>query len=432
MSQYFNAPVVGIDVSADFSVIAILAPNGSIYRKPFKIRHDAEGFNYLLEQIEKTEQEFTMKSCVFMEATGIYHLTLFCFLKDNKVDSFVINPLVTNCNKNKNIRKVKNDKTDAISIAKLGKYENVKASNYLDINVYQLRNLCRDYYDLVDDKANIKKKLSSDLRIAFPGYQDVFSDIAGNTSLAILGAYPSPQAIVSAPKGEILKLISTSSRKGLEWARKAYNKLIAASENAIKIGLASFTLASKIQRYLKLLDTYLTEIDSLVRQIKDILNSELMTEPFKNSVKLLSTLPGVGFITAITVACEIGDISRFKKPKQLVAFFGIDPSVSQSGKFNSTENKMSKRGTRVGRRALYAVALSSIRKKRNGEPNNSVLLEYYTVNLKGKKKKVGLVAIMHKLLKYIFAILKNERPFEIRNPKLHAKMYLDNNTRLAA
>ncbi|MBS4025286.1 MAG: transposase [Clostridia bacterium] len=208
MSQYFNVPVVGIDVSADFSMVAILAPNGSIYRKPFKIDHDADGFNYLLAQIEKTEQEFTTKTSLFMEATGIYHLTLFCFLMDNKVDCFVINPLVTNCNKNKNIRKVKNDKTDAISIAKIGKYENVKASNYLDINVYLLRNLCREYYDLVDAKANIKKKLSSDLRVAFPGYQNVFSDITGNTSLAILEAYSTPQAIVSAPKEDVLKLLS--------------------------------------------------------------------------------------------------------------------------------------------------------------------------------------------------------------------------------
>ena len=432
MSQYFNVPVIGIDVSADFSIVAVLTPHGDLYRKPFRINHDADGFNYLFEQIKKVEEEFAMKIALFMEATGIYHLTLFYFLKDNKVNCFVINPLITNCNKNKSIRKVKNDKTDAISIANIGKYEDVKASNYLDINVYLLRNLCREYYDLVDDRANIKKKLASDLRVAFPGYQAVFSNITGNTSLVILKSYSTPEAIVDAPKEELIELISKSSRKGLLWAKKVYNKLIAASENALKIGIASFTFSSKIQRYSNLLDTYTTEIDSLLCQIKEVLNSEAVSEAFKNSVSLLSTLPGVGFISAITIACEIGDITRFKKPKQLTAFFGVDPSVSQSGKFNSNQNKMSKRGTRFGRRALYAVALSSVRKKRNGEPNNSVLLEYYQVNLGGKKKKVGLVAIMHKLLKYIFAILKNGHPYEVRNPKLHAKMYLENHYRLVA
>lgn len=69
----------------------------------------------------------------------------------------------------------------------------------------------------------------------------------------------------------------------------------------MKIGITSFTIVSNIQRYLKLLDIYTTEIKSLLAQIKDILDSDVMTEDFKNSVRLLSTLSGVGFITAITM-----------------------------------------------------------------------------------------------------------------------------------
>lgn len=87
---------------------------------------------------------------------------------------------------------------------------------------------------------------------------------------------------------------------------------------------------------------------------------------------------------------EIGDINGFIKPKHLVAFFGIDSSVNESGKFKGNQNKMSKRGTRIGRRTLYAVALASIRKNRNGVPINSVLLDYYQINLNGKKSKVAL------------------------------------------
>lgn len=101
----------------------------------------------------------------------------------------------------------------------------------------------------------------------------------------------------------------------------------------------------------------------------------------------------------------IGNIKGFLKPKHLVAFFGLDPSVNQSGKFNSNRNTMSKRGTKIGRRALYVVALASIRSTRNGKPINEVLLKYYKENLKGKKSKVTLVAIMSKLAKYIFSIL---------------------------
>ena len=129
MSKYLNSLVVGIDVASEFSFAAVLAPDGSQYRKPFKIFHTADGFNYLIEQIKKEEEEFSTKPVFFMESTGVYHLTLFHFLKDNKFETFVINPRVTHCNKNKDIRKVKNDRNDALSIARLGKFEDIKVSS---------------------------------------------------------------------------------------------------------------------------------------------------------------------------------------------------------------------------------------------------------------------------------------------------------------
>lgn len=84
---------------------------------------------------------------------------------------------------------------------------------------------------------------------------------------------------------------------------------------------------------------------------------------------------------------------------------------------------MSKRGTKYGRRALYAVALACVRKKRNGLPNNPVTLEYYQKLRESKKKKVALGAIMHKVLKYIFAVLRDQKPFEVRTPEQHSLRY---------
>ena len=71
MSKFFYNPTVGIDVSADFSYVVILAPNGDIHRKSFKINHTLSGFNHLLNEIKKVEEEFNMKTGIFMEATGV-------------------------------------------------------------------------------------------------------------------------------------------------------------------------------------------------------------------------------------------------------------------------------------------------------------------------------------------------------------------------
>jgi len=134
----------------------------------------------------------------------------------------------------------------------------------------------------------------------------------------------------------------------------------------------------------------------------------------------------------VTILAELGNLDRFLTPKQLVAFFGVDPAANESGNFKGDKIKMSKRGTRLGRRALYSVALASIRSKSNGEAMNPVLLKYYNENLKGKKSKVALVAVMHKLIKYIFAVLKKKQEYQIRDPKLHQQMFLRNNNRLAS
>ncbi|MBN1037105.1 IS110 family transposase [Clostridium botulinum] len=428
MSKFFNSPVVGIDVSADFSYAAILAPNGEVYKKSFKIKHDVSGFNHLVNEIKKVEKEFNMKTATFMESTGVYHLSLFHYLKNTFDNTFVINPLVTKCNKNVDIRKVKNDKKDALSIANIGKFQNIKLSQTNDLDIFLLKNLVREYYKLTDTCSTFKKKLSADLRIIFPNYNTIFSDPTSNTSLEILSNYPTPKSIIDTPKEDVIKILLEKSKKGLTWSEKIYSKLITVAKEANIIGVPLDGLSVKISSSLALIKAFKSEIDNLLNEINTLIESSEFPEPIKGNIELINSIPGIGSLTAITLIAEIGDINGFIKPKHLIAFFGIDSSVNQSGKFLGDQSKISKRGTRIGRRALYAVALASIRRNRNGIPINKVLLEYYQVNLKGKKAKVALVAIMHKILNYIFAVLRNQTPFEQRDPKIHKQMFLENKT----
>ena len=108
-------------------------------------------------------------------------------------------------------------------------------------------------------------------------------------------------------------------------------------------------------------------------------------------------------------------MSEFRNP----VFVGIDPSVNQSGKFTGDRNEISKRGTRFGRRVLFTVAMASIGTNRNGKPINAVLREYYQKKCANKKKKVALVVVMHKLLHYMFAVLRDGKPYQVRKPEQH-------------
>ena len=120
---------------------------------------------------------------------------------------------------------------------------------------------------------------------------------------------------------------------------------------------------------------------------------------------------------------EIGDFSAFSKPKQLFAYFGLDPAVKQSGKLESTKIQMSKRGSAIARRAIHSLTLQSISISRTGEAKNSVLRDYYLKKCESKPKLVAMGAVSHKICNIIFAILRDNKSFEMIPPQGHIKQY---------
>ena len=176
---------------------------------------------------------------------------------------------------------------------------------------------------------------------------------------------------------------------------------------------------AKQQNIINLL-TYLTIIENIETQIQ--LQKQRIEEMAQHypQIKLLMSIPGIGPILSATILGEIGNFNRFTKLAQLVAFAGIDPSVKQSGKFNSSRNRMSKRGSRLLRRALYLAACCAIKRNRAGLLVNPYLHQYYQKKLaEGKAKKVALGACMHKITAYIFATLRNSKKFSLIDPNKH-------------
>ena len=120
----------------------------------------------------------------------------------------------------------------------------------------------------------------------------------------------------------------------------------------------------------------------------------------------LHTIPGIGIIGAATILAEIGDISRFKNSSSLIAFAGIDPTVRQSGEFNSTHNHMSKRGSPYLRHAIFLAATTC-------SFHNSPLNAYYKKKRdQGKHHLTATGAVARKLTTVIYAVLRDSKPYE--------------------
>ena len=104
------------------------------------------------------------------------------------------------------------------------------------------------------------------------------------------------------------------------------------------------------------------------RQIKDI--ESQMSDIMLGLDSVIMTIPGIGYINGGMILGEIGNPHRFSKPCQLLAFAGPDPSVYQSGNFNASHTRMSKRDSRVPRYAL-------INATHNVVKNNATFKAYY-------------------------------------------------------
>lgn len=414
---------VGIDVGSTFSWMSITDPDETIISKPFKIIHnDVDSLSRALDAIKKAEERTSMKSRTFLESTGIYHFPLFCYLMESGFEAFVINPLITHSIKNFGIRKVKNDKLDSIGIAKLGLKPDLQVSVMPVKLVLELRALSRNYYSLVDIRSAYVNQLKTQLHTVFPQYLDIFCDVTGATSMMILQEYQTPDKLLRARKDKLIEKISRASRKGLKKASEKYELLMSAARSAKIFGCNLDSVYFNISTTLTLIKGMDAAISDTMAQVHSLVK-EHDSEKFIQQIYWLNSITGIGFLSAVTIMCEIGDFSVFKRPKQLFAYFGMDPEVKQSGKFNATEVHMSKRGSRIARRALFAAALACIRKKRSGEAVNPYLYEYYQEKASAKPKMVALGAVMHKISNYVFAVLRDEADFVLRSPQEHRLAY---------
>ncbi|PQQ65385.1 IS110-like element ISCth8 family transposase [Acetivibrio saccincola] len=417
-------PIAGIDVGKFFSEMAILSPSNEVIAR-MKIRHDSStDVERAVELLKKTEKDFDSRPFVVMESTGHYHKILFHSLYKTGFEVSVINPIQTDSIKNIGIRKVKNDKVDARKIALLYRFQELKTTNIPDEDIECLRSLCRQYYKLSDELTAYKNRLMGIVDQLMLNFKDVFPNIFSKAALAVLEKYPAPAHILKANRNKLIALIQKNSRRSLKWATAKYELLNSKAKEFAPLSISNSSNVAMLGVYISMIKTLEENLEKVLKAIRSLIIEDMAKDMpmLALTLELLQSIPGIGLISAVTILAEIGDFSAFSKPGKLVAYFGIDPSVMQSGEFTGTQNKMSKRGSRLLRRVLFTIALANIRTKRDKTACNPVLMEYYKNKCQSKPKKVALGAVMRKLVNYIFAVLRDRKPYELRSPQEHAQM----------
>lgn len=419
--QYLS---VGIDIGADFSLMAVALPTQEIIGKPYKILHSSNrSVQGAVDRILSLRQTYELPVRVYMESTGVYHLPLYHRLKDAGFEVFVLNPIVTHANQNTNIRNVHNDKHDAQRIALLGLRPGLKTSIIPDDEIAAVKAMLREYYAMKKETSMYICRLKNQLRQVFPQYLPIFSKVNGKASLEVLAQYPSPDAVLAAGVDALAGVIRKAAGKGEAMARKKAADLRNAAQEALSFGHGNSGITFLIRHYVEMIRILDQQTADVLKQIKQSL-LERPDSLLTRQTRLLESIPGAGFLTAVTIVCELGDFSAFRRSKQLYSYFGLDPAVRQSGNSAGADLKISKRGSPYARRCLYVLALQSVGLNKNGEAKNPVIRAYYQEKCKSKAKMTALGAVMHKLCNIVFAVLRDEKPFVLISPQEHCRQHL--------
>ncbi|RGZ71806.1 IS110 family transposase [Agathobacter rectalis] len=385
--------IIGIDIGKNHHEASIVSPEGKQIGRSLRFATTHKGADSLMRFIFKN---IGNSPCVFgMEATGHYWYPIYSFLKAKRYTIYVINPIQSDSLRKMYIRQTKNDSIDSFLIAEVIRFGQFGTTSMADENILAMRQLCRYRDSVISSRTEIKLRIGTIMEQIFPEYEKQFSSLWVSTSMGILEKYLTPENIENTPIDELFEIIKDKSHNRLTKAKAISIKEAAADTFGIKIAQDAFSFQLK-----QLID----RMNFLDKQI-EALDIEIM-KYYEQFDCYLHTIPGIGIIGAATILAEIGDISRFKNSSALVAFAGIDPTVRQSGEFNSTHNHMSKRGSPYLRHAIFLAATTC-------SFHNSPLNAYYKKKRdQGKHHLTATGAVARKLTTIIYAVLRDSKPYE--------------------
>lgn len=386
---------LGIDIGKRTHVASIMNAEGKVLLKGFSFANSLDGAHALLERLTSFSDS-TDDFLIGMEATGHYWLALFSFLDEQQFLVHVINPIQTDgWRKGTKIRKRKNDTIDSVLIADLIRYVSFNETALADETMFSLRQLTRYRSYLVGTAGDFKRKIIAVLDQVFPEYEKVFSKVGifGKASKAVLSEFSSPDEF-NQVSAETLRLASRS-RVGLGKAEVL--KTAASHSFGVRFAQDAFVFQ---------LRSMIDQLSFLEEQIKR--TEEEIAQLMASLHSVIETIPGIGPVLGATILGEIGDIRKFSNPKKLVAYAGIDASVTKSGEYEATHNVMSKRGSPYLRKALFQAAIIASR-------CDPVFKAFYDKKrAEGKHHLTAIGAVSRKLCYIIHAILIKNEPYEIR------------------
>jgi len=319
---------VGIDVAQKELVVSLGRMNEQINIEIYAYKvftNNQKGFSNLVTWVEKnTLAEIEVR--YVMEATGVYHESLAYYLFGiEKQVSIVLPNKISNYSRTLDIKTI-TDKSASQAIARFGLERQLELWQPPSKIFNELRQLCREREQLVQERTMLKNQLHAERTSAIPNSRSI---------------------------ERISKRIS----------------LLDTQEKEIKEDIAGLIQA----------DGYLM-----------------------GKMKILSSIPGIGNLTAVTIIAETNGFELIRNKRQLVSYAGLDVREKISGTSVKSKPRISKRGNRNLRKVMHFPALAAIRTDERFKGIFARMVSKHGIKMK------AAVAIQRKLLELTFILWKTD------------------------
>jgi transposase len=308
--QIMHERVAGLDVHKDSVVACVrLMSGGKAMRECRTFATNTDGLFSLLEWLVSSRCEL-----VAMEATGVYWMPVWKILSDGQFTMIVANAAHI-----KAVPGRKTDVNDATWIADLAAFGLLKASFVPEEDLHELRTLMRTRKQLVREQSSHVQRIQKTLTEANIRMDSVISDIMGLNGRRVI------EALIAGERNP-RKLVALTDRRLKATPKELYDALHGRLTDHHR-----FLLQLHLRQY-DALDEAVRQVDREAEARLSRLDERIEPKPgFRDLIRLLATIPGVSYLSALTILSEIGrDMSRFPTAGHLVAWAGLCPGQNES------------------------------------------------------------------------------------------------------
>lgn len=389
---------VGVDLALDRNVAVVLNERAQQLDR-FGFPNDQDGYDYFRSRLETLrERQQAPTVLVGMEPTNYFWKLLATDLEQHQTDYRLVNSYtVKKRREGDQLDRSKDDNRDGFIIGDLLRTGKFTETRLLHGQYAELRQYVVLYDRLRREIRRRKNLLRSSAGQLFPELPSVFKDFTADTALAMLRNHASAAVIRGMSEEDFIAAVRTDfkgKRLCVSKLRRAH--ALATRSVGLRDGIQALQLAARL---------HIETLDMLHCHLEEVQIALIDTFQALPESSYLSSVHGLGVLTAAIILAEIGNPKHYSNGRQLIKLAGTQPAPNTSGRKTRSPTPMSHKGRPRLRTALFFAVMRLV------QVDDAFARRYQHLQRREENpltKMQALGVLMNKLLRILWALMHHQ------------------------